>query len=156
MEFPLVFLHVPCRGIACRGKMGSLNPSLSTPSAALSKVYLPVTMLLIGYSWRARYGNSPWAGTSESVSSLLYQEGEIFVRTAWNQACTQIPPPKVGRYLSARSSTSSSVSSSQSFLAASGSSVRFSLHYEYQCEDELQLCPGSPAEHLGHTECIHF
>lgn len=55
--------------------MGSLSPA---PSAALSRwIYLPVTMLFIGYSWRARHGNSPWVGASESVSSVLYQEGKI-------------------------------------------------------------------------------
>lgn len=31
MEFPLIFLHVPCRGIACRGKMGSLSPCSTCP-----------------------------------------------------------------------------------------------------------------------------
>lgn len=58
--------------------MGSLSlPAPSAPSTALSRcIYVPVTMLFIGYSWRARYGNSPWAGSSESVSSLLYQEGK--------------------------------------------------------------------------------
>lgn len=113
--------------------MGSLSPA---PSAALSRwIYLPVTMLFIGYSWRARHGNSPWVGASESVSSVLYQEGiikNLCVRIAWNWRCIQIPPPKVGKYLSARSSTSSSDSSSQLFLAASGSSVGFSLGCEYQ------------------------
>lgn len=109
VEFPLVFLHVPCRGIACGGRMGSLSPA---PSAALSRwIYLPVTMLFIGYSWRARHGNSPWVCASDSVSSVL----------------------------SARSSTSSSDSSSQLFLAASGFFVGFSLGCEYQHKNELKL-----------------
>lgn len=76
MEFPLIFLHVPCRGIACRWKMGSLSPCSTCPIWSPFQVCLPVTMLFIGYSWRARYGNSPWASASESVSSLLYQEGK--------------------------------------------------------------------------------
>lgn len=79
MEFPLIFLHVPCRGIACGGKMGSLSPCSICPTRSPFQVCLPVTMLFIGYSWRARYGNSPWAGASESVSSLLYQEGKKFL-----------------------------------------------------------------------------
>lgn len=54
--------------------MGSLSPCSICPIHSPFQVQLPVTMLFIGYSWRARYGNPPWAGASESVSSLLYQE----------------------------------------------------------------------------------
>lgn len=44
--------------------------------------------------------------------------------------CVQIPSPRAGKYLSSRSSTSSSASS-QPCLARSGSSVRFSSCCEY-------------------------
>lgn len=119
---------------------------------------LPVTMLFVGYSWRARYGNSPWAGALEPVSSSLLYRGKKICALfpmhwgsleIWGRggAGVQILPPRAGNYLLARSSTSSSASSSQPFLTASGSSVSFSLGCEYQHTAELKLCPGYPAKH---------
>lgn len=153
MEFPLIFLHVPCRGIACGGRMGSLSPCSICSSPFQVDLFtchhVIYWVFLEGTIWKFSLGRCFRVCFFTAVSGG--EKKNLCVRIAWRWRCIQIPPPKVGKYLSARSSTSSSDFSSQSFVAVSGSSVGFSLGCEYQHKNEFQLCPRSPAEHLGHT-----